>query len=59
MVYAFKHLSKGTLAYLLNNLEPESNLVVLAYPVVSVSIIIPVIDYPLSLSSVYLMLISS
>jgi hypothetical protein len=57
MIHALEHLSKGSLADLINNLETEGNLVVLLDAVVTVRVVIAVVYNPLCLSRVYLMLI--
>jgi hypothetical protein len=47
-------LAESTLAYLLYDLEAESYLVVLGNAVVAVTIIVSIINYPLSFGRVYL-----
>lgn len=54
MVEALQDLSESTLAYLLYDLEAESYLVVLGNAVVAVTIIVSIINYPLSFGRVYL-----
>ena len=57
MVEAFEDLAEGALANLLDDLEPEANLVILRDPVVAVSVIVAVVDDPLGLGGVDLVLI--
>lgn len=57
MVETFEDLAEGALANLLNDLEPEANLVILRDPVVAVSVIVAVVNDPLGLGGVDLVLI--
>jgi hypothetical protein len=54
VVEALQDLAKSTLADLLYDLEAESDLVILGNAVVAVTIIVPIIYYPLSFGRVYL-----
>jgi len=57
VVETFEDLAEGALAYLLDDLEPEANLVILRDPVVAVSIIVAVVNDPLGLGGVDLVLV--
>lgn len=57
MIETFKDLTESALADLLNNLEPEAYLVILRYPVVTVSVIVAIVNDSLGLTWVDLVLI--
>lgn len=57
VVETFEDLAEGALANLLDNLEPEANLVILRDPVVAVSVIVAVVNDPLGLGRVDLVLV--
>ena len=57
VVETFEDLAESALANLLNDLEPEANLVILRDPVVAVSVIVAVVDDPLGLGGVDLVLV--
>ena len=57
VVETFEDLAESALANLLDNLEPEANLVILRDPVVAVSVIVAVVDDPLGLGGVDLVLV--
>jgi hypothetical protein len=57
VVETFEDLAEGALANLLDDLEPEANLVILRDPVVAVSIIVAVVNDPLGLGGVDLVFV--
>jgi hypothetical protein len=57
VVETFEDLAESALANLLDDLEPEANLVILRDPVVAVSVIVVVVDDPLGLGGVDLVLV--
>ena len=57
MVEAFEYLSECALSDLFDDLEAESDLIVLGYAVIAVAVVVPVVDDPLGLGRVYLELV--
>ena len=57
MVETFEDLAESALANLLDNLEPEANLVILRDSVVAISVIVAVVDDPLGFGGVDLVLV--
>lgn len=57
MIEALKYLSECSLTYLLNDLKPKSNLIVLTNAIVPVSIIITIIHYPLCIGCMNFILV--
>ena len=49
MVEAFEYLSECALSDLFDDLEAESDLIVLGYAVIAVAVVVPVVDDPLGL----------
>ena len=57
MIKALKYLPKSSLTNLLDDLEPETYLIILANAIVPISIIIAIVHYPLCVGRMDLILV--